>query len=145
MNRWMLAGLLFASPLAWAALGEAPAPLAAAARHATQPLQTGAGVPYTEVSRTLPSQVVVREFVDASGTVFAVSWSGPFRPDMKELLGRHFEPVREHAAGGAGERSRLQVETGEAVVVSGGHMGAFQGRAWLPARLPAGFDTEQMK
>jgi hypothetical protein len=37
------------------------------------------------------------------------------------------------------------VDTGEAVVVSEGHMGAFEGRAWLPARLPAGFDPREMK
>jgi hypothetical protein len=27
------------------------------------------------------------------------------------------------------------------VVQSGGHMGAFEGRAWIPSRVPAGFDT----
>jgi hypothetical protein len=137
MARWILAALLLASRLAWAGPADAV--------ETTQSL-TAAGARYTDVRRTLPSQVVVHEFSDAGGKVFAVSWSGPFKPDLKQLLGTHFEKYRELGARAQrGDRSRQQVDTGEAVVVSTGRMGAFEGRAWLPASLPAGFDPQEMK
>jgi hypothetical protein len=141
MRRWILAGLLLASGFASAGTADAPA----GASQATQSL-TAAGVRYTDVRRTLASQVVVHEFSDAGGKVFAVSWSGPFKPDLKELLGTHFDKYRELGARSErGDRSHLQVDTGEAIVVSTGRMGAFEGRAWLPASLPAGFDPQEMK
>jgi hypothetical protein len=138
-------GLLLAAGAAWAGLDDAPTRGDGAAVQATQAV-TAAGVAYTVLHRTLRSGVVVDEFVDAAGRVFALSWTGPFKPNLRHLLGRHFEPFR---AGGAkrrgGPHSRLAVDTGEAVVVSEGHMGAFEGRAWLPGRLPAGFDTQEMR
>jgi hypothetical protein len=73
-----------------------------------------------------------------------VTWSGPFKPDLKKLLGRHFDTLSE---GGKprGNGGPVDVKSDEAVVQSGGHMGAFEGRAWIPSRLPAGFDTQEMK
>jgi hypothetical protein len=137
MVRWILASLLLASRLAWAGPADAV--------ETTQSL-TAAGARFTDVRRVLPSQVVVHEFSDAAGRVFAVSWAGPFKPDLKQLLGTHFDKYREIGARTQrGDRSRQQVDTGEAVVVSIGRMGAFEGRAWLPASLPAGFDPQEMK
>ena len=40
--------------------------------------------------------------------------------------------------------SRLMVKDPGVVIVSEGHMGAFEGRAWVPSRLPAGFDVREM-
>lgn len=145
MIRLLFLGLLLAGHTAWAALDAGSLRASAAPAQATQ-ATTAAGVPYTRTHRTLPTQVAIDEYLDAGGRVFAISWSGPFKPDLKELLGRHFESFRERAAAQrGGNRSKLAVDTGEAVVVSEGHMGAFQGRAWLPSRLPAGFDTLEMK
>lgn len=145
MIRILLSTLLLAAPLAWAGLDGAPSQLRAAAAETTR-ATTAAGASYTRVQRTLPTRVVVDEYFDGTGRVFALAWSGPFKPDLKELLGPHFENFRERgAARRGGNRSQLAVDTGDAVVVSEGHMGAFHGRAWLPARLPAGFDTLEMK
>lgn len=128
---------------AFAALDEAPSELPAAKVHRT-PGTTSAGAGYTDIARTLESGTVVHEFVDATGSVFAVTWSGPFKPDLKTLLGRHFDAL---AAGGqrGGQRGSPDGKGDGAVVQSGGHMGAFEGRAWIPSRLPAGFDTQGMK
>jgi hypothetical protein len=128
---------------AFAALDEAPSELPAAKVHRA-PATTSAGVAYTDIDRTLKSGTVVHEFVDATGAVFAVTWSGPFKPDLKKLLGRHFDTLSE---GGKprGNGGPVDVKSDEAVVQSGGHMGAFEGRAWIPSRLPAGFDTQEMK
>lgn len=118
---------------------------AATARRSTA--ATSANVPYTEVARTLATGTVVREYADASGTVFALTWSGPHKPNLKRLLGTHFESF--HNAAAVKERranlSRMEVDTGDLVVESAGHMGAFEGRAWLQSRLPAGFDPHEMR
>lgn len=125
----------------WAGLGAAPAhwPTQAAAPRSST-LSTGSAS-YTVVQRQLDSGTTVQEFVDSSGTVFAVSWSGPFLPDLQELLGIHFDAMVAQGRRQGGQRSRLAVQSLEAVIVSEGHMGALAGRAWLPPRLPAGFDA----
>ena len=125
--------LLLAAGASTAGLDAAPTRGDGAAVQSTQ-AATATGVAYTVLHRTLRSGVAVDEYVDAAGKVFALSWSGPFKPNLKRLLGRHFQAYRDRGARRhGGPRSRLAVDTGEVVVVSEGHMGAFEGRAWLPA------------
>jgi hypothetical protein len=136
--------LAFASNLAFAALDSAPSDFGDTGVQRTA-ATTASGAAYTDIRHALPSGTVVHEYADASGKVFAVSWAGPFKPDLKLLLGRHFDSLAAGAGATRGERSRLDVETGTLVVQSGGHMGAFEGRAWLPSRLPSGFDPRELK
>ena len=136
--------LASAAGTALAALEDVPSEQPAAKVQRTGGVTSG-GIAYTDISRTLHSGTVVHEFVDASGAVFAVSWSGPFKPDLKRLLGRHFGQLKDADGQRQANRSRMDLNTGDFVVQSGGHMGAFEGRAWVPARLPAGFDTQEMK
>jgi len=130
----------------WAGLGSTPADLgprilAAQNRSGSTGLAT-----YTDVQKKLESGTVVHEYVDAQGTVFAVSWSGPFLPDLKEILGSHFDTMVAQAAKERRRgRSPLMLKQSDLVVVSGGHMGAFQGHAWLPSMLPAGFKPGDIK
>ncbi len=37
------------------------------------------------------SGTMVREYVSTSGTVFAVVWQGPWLPDLRQVLGNHFD------------------------------------------------------
>src|SRR3954464_10760371 len=37
------------------------------------------------------SGTTIREYVDSSGTVFAVAWDGPWLPDFRQVLGEHFD------------------------------------------------------
>ena len=147
MKKFFVAALAVAVNASWAGLGGAPAtgfgPRVLSAQTQTRP--AGAGAPaFTDTERKLESGTTVHEYVDASGVVFAVSWSGPYPPDLKELLGSsHFDAMVAHANRMAGTgRTQLQLRQPDLVVISGGHMGAFQGKAWLPARLPAGFDPK---
>ena len=123
---------------AWAGLGG----------HATgatgSDLATPAGAPYRQQVTQLDSGTTVREFIDARGTVFAVSWSGPFLPDLRELLGEHFADLRQSELGGKGRSGSVSISRPDLMLVSAGHMGAFQGRAWLPGQLPAGFDPRTL-
>lgn len=131
----------------WAGLGAAPGhfPAQAAATAKSSIVSTGAAS-YTLVQHQLDSGTLVQEFVDSSGKVFAVSWSGPFLPDLKELLGPYFDAMaaQGQAQGRAAQRSRLTLRSPEVVIVSSGHMGALEGRAWLPSQLPRGFNVRAM-
>lgn len=91
-------------------------------------------------ARVLPSGTRVVEYADSHGTVFAVSWSGPYLPDLRGLLGRYFASFTQQQQQQRALHAAVVLRSSEVVIVSSGRMGAFEGRAWLPARLPQGFD-----
>jgi hypothetical protein len=109
-----------------------------------QAMASPAGTAYQQQTSRLESGTTVRQFINGDGVVFAVSWSGPFLPDLRELLGDHFTALREGESTARGRSSALSISRPDLVLVSTGHMGAFQGRAWLPGQLPAGFDPGTM-
>jgi hypothetical protein len=96
----------------------------------------------------LPTGTVVREFVAPGGAVFAVSWHGPFVPNLRQLLGSYFPALAEAAQArrprGPGHRGLL-VRTPEFVVEAGGHMRAFFGRAYIPELVPGDMDPSQLR
>jgi hypothetical protein len=153
MKAWPRAGMALAvglcalcSGTSWAGLGGGPANLGTVVSQSRADVMSSAGARYTDVQRDLDSGVTVHEYLDADGRVFAVSWAGPYMPNLKEILGAHFsELTAEVAQRKGGDRSRLTVNRSDVVIVSGGHMGAFEGRAWLPSRLPAGLDPRDIK
>ena len=91
-----------------------------------------------------PSGTVVREFVSPSGKVFAVAWSGPTMPDLRQVLGPYFDTfvaaVAQRKAKGP-----VNVVLPGLVVQSSGHMRAFAGKAYLPDAVPAGVASEEIK
>ncbi|CAB3713901.1 DUF2844 domain-containing protein [Paraburkholderia rhynchosiae] len=101
-----------------------------------------ASASYTVRETTLGNGTVVREYLAADGTVFGIAWRGPQMPDLNELLGSYFPQyvagVKAARAARGGARGPVTVDQSSLVVQSGGHMGAFNGRAWLPPALPAG-------
>lgn len=101
-----------------------------------------AGTPAYDVSATqLPNGTTVREYA-RNGVVFAVAWNGPFLPDLRELLGRHFATLTDDAARApAAGHNRIRIARPDVTIESGGHMRAYNGRAWVNGLLPAGFDT----
>ncbi|MFS2004159.1 DUF2844 domain-containing protein [Duganella sp. CT11-25] len=142
---------LLQGALAYAALGGAPSdfggtPVKQAARSLAAAGSDSTAAVYTVSQSTLDSGTIVREYSDAAGVVFAVSWSGPTLPDLRTLLGDKFTAM----TAAAGKRpkaghSQLAVEQSDVVIVSNGHMRSFAGHAWLPSALPAGFDTNTIE
>ena len=132
--------LLLACPLAsQAALGGAPEQFESASA-------TAAVANYVTRDTTLATGTHVREYVSAKGVVFAVTWEGPFLPDLKALLGKYFASMVNDAnrmpkAG----RSRIAMNGSEVVINSGGRMRAFEGSAWLPAEFPPGFTADDVR
>ncbi len=153
---------LLAQPAAHAALGQA---LASAAQdgtpvQASQRLVAKAAAASTSVATTsaassaagataavqtqvvlTPQGATVTEYANAAGTVFAITWRGPFKPDLQQLLGQYFAPFQQGAPR-AGLGLTASVVHGDNIVVhSFGHMRNFYGVAWVPSLLPAGFDV----
>lgn len=89
---------------------------------------------------------LVREYA-TGGTVFAVSWEGPARPDLRQLLGTRFAMFQSAGSGWAGRRMRRHVAMRQSgfVVRSAGHPGAFHGVAYVPALLPQGFTGDAIR
>jgi hypothetical protein len=141
-NSWLVSGTL-AVALLWpcmasATLGEPESSIAAEAQLGRVSIKaTDVGL-YRVHESPLPSGTVVREYAAPNGNVFAVTWRGPFVPNLKQLLGRYFE---EYAAGAKAnhiDHHHLDVRQSDLVVQASGHMRAMAGRAYLPQALPAG-------
>ncbi len=86
----------------------------------------------------LPSGTVVREFVAPDGMVFAVAWQGPTRPDLHQVLGQYFDAFASAPRGKLSDRRHVQIQQGDLVLQSGGHMRALSGRAYLKSAVPSG-------
>lgn len=86
----------------------------------------------------LPSGTVVREFVAPSGTVFAVAWQGPTRPDLRQVLGQYFDAFSSVPRTKFSDRRHVLIQQGDLVLQSRGHMRALSGSAYLRSAIPSG-------
>lgn len=91
------------------------------------------------------SGVTVREYVSPAGKVFAVAWHGPFMPDLKQLLGSHFEEYQQALQNQVQRHGPVVVQLPDLAVQLGGHMRDFVGRACLPDQLPSGVRAEEIR
>lgn len=92
-------------------------------------------------TQTLPSGIVLQEYLAGNGAVFAVTWSGPSLPNLQVLLGGYF---KDYLAAIKESRRSIYLNTENVVIQSSGMMGAFQGFAFLPKQAPAGFSPSQL-
>jgi hypothetical protein len=86
----------------------------------------------------LTSGTVVREFAGSDGKVFAVAWSGPTVPNLREILGQYFDRYVTAAKAQHSGHHHLQIRQNDLVVQAGGHMRSFSGVAYLPQAVPGG-------
>ena len=86
----------------------------------------------------LPSGTVMREFVAPDGNVFAVAWQGPTRPNLRQALGQYFDAFASVPRSKFSDRRHVQIQQGDLVLQSGGHMRALSGRAYLQSAIPSG-------
>ncbi len=116
--------------------------------HMAAQVRTSAAASFSVHALTQANGAVIREFTRGDGTVFAVAWRGPGRPDLRELLGPYFETMQTDNATPVGRRRTrrpLAVNRAELVIQTAGHPGAFQGLAVLPKLAPAGFSATDLK
>jgi hypothetical protein len=126
------------SCVASATLGEEESSIGAEPQLANASIKETAHGSYRVHEILQPSGTVIREYAGLDGKVFAVTWHGPFSPNLRQTLGSYFEQYAAAAPAGRQDRNHLQVRTGNLVVQVGGHMRAYGGRAYLPEALPSG-------
>lgn len=143
----VLASAILAVEPASAGLGRSFASVDVDRIHLGARLQSTWNGIYTVHAMSLPNGGRVKEFTRADGKVFAVSWHAPGRPDLRQLLGEHFEAVQPENTARVGRRLRVPigVNRSDIVVQTGGHPGAFWGFALLPQMQPTGFVASDMQ
>jgi hypothetical protein len=125
--------------IASATLGEAETTVqtdVAQARASIKSLQERESYRVHEIQ--LPSGTVMREFVATNGKVFAVTWQGPSRPDLRQALGHYFDAYVSAPRSKFADRRHVQIQQGDLIVQASGHMGALTGRAYLASAVPSG-------
>lgn len=137
--------LALAAGVSHAALGELPERFSAGSEGVASTVSTNA-TNHVLRTTTFANGTQVNEYISAQGVVFAVTWEGPFLPDLKALLGKYFaaftaESARLPKAG----RAPIVLSTAEVTIYSGGHMRAFEGSAWLPNAFPPGFTANDVR
>jgi hypothetical protein len=88
---------------------------------------------------------VVKEYISPAGKVFAISWHGPFIPNMQQILGTYFDQFAQGAKiqreSGPGHRP-VNIQQPGFVFHNGGHMRAFFGKAYVPEMVPQGVNPD---
>lgn len=99
------------------------------------------------IQESASNATTVREYLNASGVVFAIAWNGMVQPDLTSLLGSYnsdFRNAQQQATRRRGQKqSRFQGEN--VIVETWGHMRDMQGRAYLPALIPTGVSLDEIK
>jgi hypothetical protein len=130
---------------AGAALGEPESSITGEVQHLKGSIKSTLRTNYRVHEIQLPSGTVLREFAAIGGNVFAVAWSGPAIPDLRQALGRYFDVYVNAAQAKQGTRRHLLIEQSDFVMQSSGHMRAFSGRAYLPQALPPGTSVDEIR
>jgi len=133
----VLIGALW-SAVACATLGEPETSLTAETQLNRASLKESDHGSYRVHEMQLPSGTVLREYAAIDGKVFAVTWNGPFIPNLRQSLGSYFAEFSAAAPAAHGTRKHLLVRQPDLVVESAGHMRAHHGVAYLPQALPSG-------
>lgn len=93
------------------------------------------------------SGLVVREFSTPNGKVFAVAWEGPVLPDLRQILGSHFDDFQQAAEmqNRHGVHGPLSIQQNGLTVELGGHMRSYRGKAYLSNGIPRSVRAEELR
>ncbi|WP_084239087.1 DUF2844 domain-containing protein [Sphingomonas asaccharolytica] len=144
----LAAGCLFLSTAASAKLGGSVSSITEDRGRMAVSMKSVAMGRYTRHEMTRPNGGSVREFTNAAGMVFAVTWSGPGKPDLKTLFGTYFSTFQSNSVATARQMHSLrrppQVAQRDLQIQAGGHMGWFHGVAFVPSLAPPGFSIDDL-
>jgi hypothetical protein len=142
------AAVLALSPLSSAELGGGMNSVAADQARMKATVRSTQKTDYAVHELQADSGTVIREYVSSAGKVFAVAWSGPFLPNLRQILGTYFTPYSEALRAAKAHhpgRGPALIQQPGLVVQSGGHMRAFSGRAYVPQMLPQSVTAEEIR
>jgi Protein of unknown function (DUF2844) len=132
---------------AMASLGGGVSSIQADTTHMSASVNQSTGSNYEAHQLQSPTGTVVTEYLSSSGTVFAVTWHGPFLPDMQQILGEYFQQYSAALSSQPKQYGHrpLNIKQTQLVVQTSGHMRAHWGRVYVPALLPAGVNVDQLQ
>jgi len=147
VRRGAIVTCLFVTALpAFATLGEDLSSIRSDQVHMKAAVRVLPGQFYSIHEMQSPTGTAIREFVSPAGVVFGVAWQGPSTPDLRQLLGSHFDEFVQAVQSSSSRRARgRHVEAGDLVFDSGGHMRFIVGRAFLHSKIPAGADLNAIR
>ena len=130
---------------AYATLGEEFLPESTQQANPVSKIRETSRGQYTVNEYTLASGTLIREFVAPTHKVFAVIWKGPFKPDLRQLLGSYFTHYVTAASNKPYPgRHPVSLRDPHLVIHAGGHMRAFSGIVYLPDQMPAGVREDEL-
>jgi len=140
--------MLALSPPTLAALGGDVASVHQDQAHMKGTLKTTKAEAYTVHEIKASGGTLIKEYASPAGKVFAVTWRGPFIPNMQQLLGTYFDQFAQAAKAQREShvgRRPLNIQQPNLVVQSGGHMRSFLGRAYAPDLIPMGISPDALQ
>jgi hypothetical protein len=142
-TRFFLSSVLMVlAPAAWASLGDNVNSVQNDTAHMKGLLRSVVAQSYVEHEIKISTGQVVREFVSPAGKVFGVAWEGPFLPDLQQLLGSYFVPMKQALS--AQQRhghGPVSIDTPDFVFQQSGRTRNFHGRAYVPTLVPQDVDA----
>jgi hypothetical protein len=133
------------SPTARAALGDDVSAVAADQARLGATLRVHRRATYAIHELCAAAGAKLREFVNDEGKVFAVAWSGGFRPNLRDVMGAHYDRFIASRRGRRVARGIARIELPGMVVVMGGYLRTFFGHAVLTDLLPKGVAVEDLR
>jgi hypothetical protein len=139
------ASLLLSASHSYAALGGDLSSVVRLQARLGAKLQTHQRPHFTIHELEVPTGAKVREFVGKAGRVFAVAWSGGFRPNLRDLMGEHYDRFIAGTRGRRVARGVARIELPGMVVIMGGRLRNSFGKVVLTESLPAGVGQEDLR
>jgi Protein of unknown function (DUF2844) len=135
------------APIAQAALGGHGDGVKIESTRLKARMQAQAATGYTIYEMTLSDGTVTKQFARSDGTIFAVSWNGHARPDLRTLFGPYFERFQaDNDVKTTGRRrGPLRSDHADFIVRTFGRPGEVTGYAILPKLVPGGFDVQALQ
>lgn len=145
-------GFALAAGLAWAglstpaqaALGDDASAIAADQVRLQASLRITAMKGYAIHELTSPVGSTVREYVGSTGKVFGVSWSGGFRPNLRDIMGSRYDQFIASTRGQRRARGPVRVELPGMVVTMGSYLRTYWGHVYLTDLAPVGWVESMM-
>lgn len=97
---------------------------------------------YQTNSITTPSGIVIKQF-SYNNKVFAVVWNGKKVPDQSQLFGKYFSTFQNSTPSYQSLNIR-KVTTDDFISSTGGWMGHYSGKAFIPSLAPAGLTINSL-
>ena len=94
---------------------------------------------------TAPIGSTVRELVGQNHKVFAVTWSGGWRPNLRDVMGAHYDRFIARMRGHRVARGPIRIALPGMVVFMGSYLRTFWGHVYLTDQLPPGFSPEALQ